>query len=786
MYNLGNQFKFDLSNSTAKTSVVFKGNKYRITVLTERLVRLEYNENGEFNDYPTELVLYRNLPEPQFNVEENNKTIKITTKYFELFYIKEKKFLGSKISPSSNLRINLLGTDKIWYYNHPEIRNFGIKVSNDKKGIKRGLYSLDGFASIDDSKSSIIMENGQFKEREKCIDTYVFLYNKDFYNCLNDYFMITGYPPLIPRYALGNWWDKNEFYNEFNLLHQVRKFEEKNVPVSVFNFNKWNNNDYNFNKDYTDIKSIIEILNKKNIKVSLSISDSLEFKVNTDENNKLKPYLSVDSNGNIPFNLYDARTIDAYLKLLIHPLDSLGVDFYSINKNGNDLSRLNKLRHYLYYDNFRYDNKRPLIGSYNSLIASHRYPVCYSGKMKVEWNSLKDILSFNMSAFNLGISFWCHDIGGTSGGIEDSELFTRFVQLGVFSPILKLSSDEGKYYKREPWKWGLKTSIITSDYLNLRYKLIPYLYTECYKYFKYGKPLIEPIFYSKPKLYDDPIYSNGYYFGSNLYVSPILTKKDYIMNRVIHKIYIPDGIWYDFFTGKKYTGNKKYVSFYKDEEYPVFVKAGTIIPMALNTFNDISSPKNMEIQIFPGASNTYSIYEDDGVTNSYLKGEHLITNIEFLYNKNNYNVTILPVSGKVGIVPLKRNYKIRLKNTKVASKILTYVGGTQVENNYYKDDTDLVIEVYDIPTNIQFTLICSGEDIEIDALRIINEDIVSIISDLPIKTSIKQKIDNIMFNDSYTLKKKRIEIRKLAHDKEYLEKKYVELFLKLLEYIKEV
>ena len=652
MYDLGDYFKFDLNKSTANKDCVFKGTKYRITVLTERLVRLEYNENGMFEDYPTELIWYRNFPKPEFQVEETDKILKITTNYFKLVYVKEKKFYGGKIYPTSNLKITLLNSDKVWYYKHPEVRNYGASAYNNlndkKKTEQKSLFSLDGFASIDDSKSTIILENGTFKKRDNTgVDIYVFLYNKDFYYCLSDYFSLTGYPPLIPRYALGNWWDKNEFYNEFDVAHIVKKFEDNNVPISVFILNKWQNaNTFEFSEYYKNPKGMIDYLHSKNIKLGLSIEDPKEFIKDSKNFNKLYEYLPTDKNGNIPFSVFDSKTIDAFLKLLIHPIDNLGIDFYSLDSfNKKDLERLMILKHYLYYNNFRYPNRRPLISAYNYTIAAHRYPVLYAGKTKVGWDALKNIPMFNASSSNLGVSFWSHDFGGTLGGIEDNELFIRFVQLGVFSPILRLGSDSGKYYKREPWKWGIKTSKITSDFLNLRYKLIPYIYTESYKYFKYGKPLIEPIYYKYPNMYDDPLYHDEYFFGAQFFISPITTKKDYVMNRVIHKLYIPDGIWYDFFTGKKYTGNKKYVSFYKDENYPVFVRAGAIIPISLNKFNDTGAPKKLEIQVFPGANNTYSIYEDDGVTNNYLKGDYLITNVEFIYEKDNYRLTILPVEG---------------------------------------------------------------------------------------------------------------------------------------------
>lgn len=793
MYDLGEYFKFNLSRAIANPENVIKGQKYRFTVLTERLIRLEYNEDGIFEDHPTELVWFRNFPKPKFEVEDDGVNLKIITSYFVLEYVKEKSFVGSKISPTSNLKISLSNTDRVWYYGHPEIRNYGAsayKLSNDKnKRIQRSLYSLDGFTSLDDSKSSIILENGQFKSRENSqIDMYVFLYNKDFYYCLSDYFNLTGYPPMIPRYALGNWWSKNEFYSDFDISHLVGKFETNNIPISVLILNDWySNNSFNIKEFYKDPVTIINYLHNKNIKLGLSIEDPIIFKSKTGSNDILKKYIASDSNGNIPFNLFDARTLDAFLKLIVHPLSNIGVDFYDLKTfNKDNLKRLTMLKHYLFYDNFRNANKRPFISAYNSTIASHRYSVLYAGNSTVSWETLKNIPTFNSSASNIGVSFWSHDFGGTGDGIEDSELFTRFVQLGTFSPILRLGSDAGKYYKREPWKWEIKTEKITTDFLNLRHQLIPYIYTEAYKYHKYGKPIIEPIYYRYPSLYDDSIYSNEYLFGTSFLICPIITKKDHIMNRVIQKLFIPDGTWYGYFTGKKYSGNKKYVSFYKDEEYPVFVKAGAIIPLAHNKNNDTGVPQNIELQIFPGASNTYSIYEDDGNTNDYLNGKYVITNIEFSYEKNNYKLTILPVDGKKDVIPKTRNYKIRFKNTKPASQILSYINSESVRNSFYKDGTDLVIEINEVPTTSQLTVICRGDDIEIDAIRIINEDIVSVISDLPIKTIVKQRIDNIMFSKEYSLKKKRIEIRKLANGKDYLERKYIDLFLKLLEYINEV
>ena len=256
------------------------------------------------------------------------------------------------------------------------------------------------------------------------------------------------------------------------------------------------------------------------------------------------------------------------------------------------------------------------------------------------------------------------------------------------------------------------------------------------------------------------------------------------MNRVVHRMFMPEGIWYDIVTGKKFPGNRNYVAFFKDEDYPVFARAGAIIPFGENdNMNDTTPPKNMEIQIFPGVNNTYKMYEDDGLSDLYKKGYYLLTDIDYNYLPNNYTVIIRAVEGKSGIVPEYRNYKIRFRNTKPTNQVEVYFKDQKVVHKKYQERNDFVVEVNNIPTIGQLTINCKGSDIEIEAVHVINEDIESIISDLPIATEMKEKIDSIVFGND-TIKKKRIAIRKL--NKKGLEQKFIKLFLKLLEYIEQV
>jgi alpha-glucosidase (family GH31 glycosyl hydrolase) len=798
MYKLGKQFELNSALAKANPNNVIKGLKYRISVLTERLIRLEYSPTGIFEDRPSQRVWKRDMGQVDFKIKQDEKYLEISTAYFDLFYHKEMPFQSNnKLMPDNNLKIVSKENNKHWYYGHPEVRNFGVpsfKLNKKKLIFEKSLYSIDGFVSIDDSASQVIEETGDLSKRNEETDIYVFMYGKDFEKGLHDYYELTGFPALIPRYALGNWWTRNIKYDEKEIKNLVSSFNDSKIPLSTIILNdEWHINEFENIKDiktgftfnpelFKNPKELIDYVHSKGVRLGLNINPSGGILPYETYYEKALSYLGGTKGSILPLDLNDPKNLDIYLKLMIHPLDNLGVDFY---QNGtSDKKDLFLLNHYHFYDMMRDYKRRPLLLTSFSNIAPHRYPVLYSGETIVSWDTLKLLPLYNSSSANSGVSFWSHDIGGFHRGIEDDELYVRYVQLGTFSPILKFGSQKGKYYKREPWKWDVKTFEITKKYLNLRHKLLPYLYTESYKYYKEGKPIIKPIYYKHPEMVDDELYKNEYYFGSELFISPIVKPKEKIMDRVIHRFFIPSGIWYDFVTGKKFPGGKNYISFFKDDDYPVFASVGAIIPLGDNeNINDTTPPKNLEIHIFPGKNNTYTLYEDDGVSDLYKKGFYLLTSIDYNYLPSNYTVIIRALEGKSGIVPERRNYKIRFRNTREATDVMAYFNNEPLQFISYTEGADFIVEIEGVPTIGQFTLNCKGKNIEIDALKLINEDIESILFDLKIETEMKELIDSIIFSE-LSLNKKRIALRKLK--KAGLQNKFIRLFLKLLEYVNEI
>ena len=754
------------------------GNKYRFTVLSPRLIRLEYSADGIFEDRPTALVINRSFPKVNYSITESETLIQIATEVFTLTYVKDKELKSSTLS--SNIKAVINNTKIEWQLNNPEAKNlrsinFSIDSIKDKIILDKGLYSLDGFCIIDDSSNPVLDENDSFIQRKPGVkDLYLFMYNKDFEGCLSDYFTLTGYPSLIPRYALGAWWYKNDKYTTDDINNLITRFNNDNIPISIFLLGDyWHDNTNNYTP-VIDLRRVSAYLNNYNIKLGVTINPKLEIKKGSNEYNIISNYFN---SGNFNFIPLTNDKLGIYLNLFINNLETLGVSIFSIDYN-NPLDRINlwKFNHY-HCGRREVINQRGLVLSRNAGIAPHRYPIIFSGKTKVNWTTLNLLPRYNLQGYNMGISFIAHPIGGYSGGVEEDELYLRYIQFACFSPIFLLASEGGKYYKREPWKWNSIIQNHIISYMNLRYKLIPYLYSESYNYHKTGHGIIKPFYYDYPKIYDDTLYNNQYFFGRDFFVAPITNRKNTVIKRVMKKVFVPNGIWFDFLQGKQYTGNKYYSNFYRDEDYPVFVKAGAIIPMQTVVKEDI--PTTLEVAIYPLASSEYSLYEDDGFSKNYTKGMYMITKFNYQYEPDNYTFSISKIDGKNLLST--RNYIIRFKNTRNITEV--NINDKMIKYNCYYDKNDFIIKIDNQMVGRDININIKGQNILVSSVRLINEEIKEILYDLEINTTLKEKLDEILFSD-LDVHKKRIKIRKLK--RRGLDNKYIKIFINLLEYIQKI
>ena len=796
MYKLGEHFfNSKMGNLSSLEDAIIRNSTYRITVLTERLVRLEYSSDGMFNNYETSIVKNRRFSVPDFSIQEDEGLLTIQTSYFNLTYVKNSVF------SSRNLQVRDENKKVIWYYGQKEVRNFNSTAMSLDNAIKmppleKGLFSIDGVATIDDTNSLRFDENRNVVTGDTpkdYIDIYLFIYKKDFALCLKDFFELTGYPRMIPRYALGNWWSKECRYTEKEVFEKIEKFKQRDIPLSVFLLdNGWSKRDNKYPKikngfsfDTALFKNPTDFVNKVHetgVKLGVKINPQYGFYPFEDNYQIAAKYLPANKDGSLVFDASDIKSYDVLFKVFLHPLENYGIDFFWNDYFDTDKNKMYLMNYYTHHDLDRL-NKRDMILSRNSTYDAHLYNVLYSGRNVVSWDTLKLLPFYNLNSANIGASFWSHDIAGSVGGIEDSDLYLRSLQFGVFSPIMRFNTQEGRYFKREPWKWDVVTNQIASDYLRLRNRLIPYIYSESYRYHKEGNIFIQPFYYYNLNLYDDENYVNQYYFGDSIMISPIIKPLDVDMNRTIQKFYIPDGVWYDFKTGKRFQGNHKYISFYSIDDYPIFVKQGSIIPMAgPGSYMSVENPKDLEVHVFPGKSNNYRLYEDDGITYDYLEGKYNITEFDYNYRKSNYTLIIRSIEGDRSVIPSKRNYKIVFRNTKKSDNVVVYENQTVLDNiETETTETDFVVYIKDIDTNSQLVVNCYGEDIEIDSVKLIKDDIDSILYDLKINTVIKDEIASIVFNNDLSLGKKRIAVRKLK--RKGLDPRSIKIFLRLLEYM---
>ena len=203
----------------------------------------------------------------------------------------------------------------------------------------------------------------------------------------------------------------------------------------------------------------------------------------------------------IKFDLTDPKFLDAYFKVVHRPYENDGVDFWWIDwqqgkkSSAKGLDPLWLLNHYHFLDINRDGNNGIVLSRYAKL-GSHRYPLGFSGDCITAWSSLKFQPHMTATASNVGYTWWSHDIGGHQFGNGDDEIYLRWLQWGVFSPINRLHSSRGTFYGKEPWLHRRDVEEYATEIMRFRHRMLPYLYTANVLTAKKGEPLISPMYYN--------------------------------------------------------------------------------------------------------------------------------------------------------------------------------------------------------------------------------------------------------------------------------------------------
>ncbi len=673
-----------------REKMVVKGEKYRISLLTERLIRLEYSKKGVFVDEKTQTIMNRDFEAFRFRVEEKEDSLNIITKYLRIIYDK-KEFSaeGLKINVSGNFGT----TSSVWHYGD---RNESLK------GTVRTLDTIDGatelgegvvskklWSFIDDSKSMLLVDDDfVIREDEEAIDIYFFGYGLDYKEALRDFYKLSGATPLLPRYSLGNWWSRYYKYTDKSYLELLERFKREDIPFNVAVLDMdWHITDvdskygtgwtgYTWNKEYfKEPEKFLKEVHERGYKITLNVHPADGVRAFEDSYREFAKFMGVNIKNEDPvlFDIADKKFREGYFKYVHHKLEKQGVDFWWIdwqqgeNSGKKGLDPLWLLNH-LHYKDIQRDKRRGLILSRYAGVGSHRYPLGFSGDTIITWDSLNFQPYFTATASNIGYSWWSHDIGGHMNGTRDDELFVRWVQFGVFSPIMRLHSTCNDFSGKEPWNYNDIANAIIKKYLRLRQRLIPYLYTMNLKTHKDGLPLILPIYYFEAENEKAYNYPNEYYFGEDLLVCPITEKGDELSKLSRVKAYLPKGYWVDIFTGIKYAGEREIELYRSLDDIAVFARLGSILPLdARKSGNEIDNPNELDLHIFAGADGSYSLAEDARELADFVEKEWRYT--EFLgktkenfldYNdkKYTYEFNIEAVKNNIADAIKKRKYNI--------------------------------------------------------------------------------------------------------------------------------
>lgn len=684
MFPIPAQFYLDLEPAPNPEAVVCLG-KACFSLLTSRLVRIEYSPEGIFEARPSQAFWYRNLPVPEFSLREHNTQVEIETKHLQILYHKDQP-----ITPVT-LSILVKESGVRWHFGDKNPDNLGgtrrtLDMTAGPVPLEQGLISRSGWSVVDDSNSLVFNDQGWLEPRRaasETLDLYFFGYGHAYQECLHDFKRISGQVPLIPRWTLGNWWSRFWEYSQDELLDLMRQFKAHEVPLSVcivdmdWHLTQTGNTSsgwtgYTWNPDlFPDPADFLEKLHRMGLKTALNLHPAEGVHSHESTYPEMTRRMGIDPESQEPvaFDLADPKFTQAYFDLLHHPNEALGVDFWWLDWQQGTLSKLPGLdplwwlNHLHAYDLGRTASRRPFVFSRWGGLGNHRYPIGFSGDTHVTWEALAFQPYFTATAANVGYGYWSHDIGGHMLGIEDGELYARWVQFGLFSPILRLHSTKNPYHERRPWGYDANVEAVASRAMRLRHAFIPYLYTMAWRDHQDGTATIRPMYYLAPEAEEAYHCPDQYTFGSELIASPFTSPIDPQTRLARQLVWLPKGDWFDFFSGLHYPGDAWYALYGGLDEIPLFARAGAIIPLdAQPAFGQPGNPEKLELHCFPGADNQFDLYEDDGETSAYREGAYALTPIQLVWGGNQLELQIKPVQGNAGVLPSERAFQFVFHN----------------------------------------------------------------------------------------------------------------------------
>jgi len=718
------------NNPLANPSAIVKSGYMRFTVLTPEIIRIERSTLTKFEDRASFVVINRNLPVPAFTTVEEDGYLVITTDKLKLKYkIGSNPVNNDACNPNLQIIMTVSGETVSWYPNKKDPYNLKgtTRTLDNAEGdvrswLEDGLISRSGWAVIDEQKprndgSYSLMFDGSEgvdwvaqRQDPASLDMYFMGYGHDYKKALYDFTLIAGKIPVPPMYVFGYWYSKYQRYTEQDMRNIVNDIKTNDIPIDVLVIDMdWHKDGYNNRTDQTQWtgwtwnnalfpkpQEFITWLHQQNLKTTLNLHPADGIGQYEDHFTELATELGLPATQTIPWNIENKNFYKAFFKDILRPYEDMGIDFWwldwqqwMIAKNEPKLGNTFWLNHVFFNDKKLQGKDRPMIFHRWGGLGNHRYQIGFSGDTHASFPSLGFQPYFTATAANVGYGYWSHDIGGhQQAGANNPELYLRWIQYGVFSPILRTHATNASNIERRIWEYD--NFPLMRKAIELRYALIPYIYTYARYAYDSGVSICRPMYYDYPEIEEAYTYEGEYMFGNDMLVAPVC-KSDNGNATVDQTIWLPEGKWYEVATGTLLEGNQVVTRPFTREQIPYYYREGAVIPLFTPLKHLNNRPDTVVFQFAPGAQGEFSLYEDENNNSNYEQGNYTFTKITQTTVNNISTYTVHPRTGSFDGMPLTRSFRFEMldKNSPVSAK----VNGVDVPFTYDQNKRMIVVDV---------------------------------------------------------------------------------------------
>src|ERR1700733_1213323 len=679
----------------------------RFTILTSQLVRMEWSADGKFEDHASLVFLNRKLPVPHFTAASSRTTygeqLLIETSQLKLTYSPRIGTDGKFDARNLQVRVAFHGAAVTWKPGDPDTGNLmgTARTLDGSHGgtlspaspMQPGLISRNGWVVVDDSNRPLFdAANFSFTQGEQSEwpwvilrpagdhqDWYFFGYGHDYKQALGDYIKVAGRIPLPPRFAFGAWWSRYWAYSDQELDNLVRSFHENDVPLDVLVIDM----DWHLNKQqlqamhetdqsghdlgwsgytwnpllFPDPKAFLDHIHEEGLKTTLNLHPASGVQPWEAAYPAMATAMGIDpaTRKYVPFDITNKKFATNYMDILHHPLEKQGIDFWWLDWQQEANTQTPGVNptwwlNYVHFTDQQREGKRPLLFHRWGGLGNHRYQIGFSGDTISVWDSLAFQPWFTATAANVGYAYWSHDIGGHMPGVVEPELYTRWLQFGIFSPILRTHTTKNADSERRIWAYPEPYSDIMRASFQLRYAMQPYLYTEARRTFDTGVAFLRPLYYDFPESPEAYTAKNEYLFGENMLVAPVIHPVDAATGLATERLWLPAGDWIEWSSGKHFHGPLDLDRRYAIDQLPVFLKTGSVTPMQpamLYTGERPVDPLILSISpLEDGQTSHYTVYEDSGHAEDYQQDIGTAwTDVTAAQSGEELTVTVAPIRG---------------------------------------------------------------------------------------------------------------------------------------------